>query len=132
MVLEQLLIQKGFDICFTNHAGCGKSYIKINGEFFQAKKTKGIPDIVAFDKQNNVLLVIEGETSKNYTKGLKQVRNRAFDIFIKEEFISRIGNGVKAKKYLCTFGEYKNEPEVLFNLTEDYQVNYNEDAMEVK
>jgi len=132
MVLEQLLIQKGFDICFTNHAGCGKSYIKINGEFFQAKKTKGIPDIVAFDKQNNVLLVIEGETSKNYTKGLKQVRNRAFDTFIKEEFISRIGNGVKVKKYLCTFGEYNKEPEVLFNLTENYDMCYNENAVEVK
>jgi hypothetical protein len=132
MVLEQLLIQKGFDICFTNHAGCGKSYIKINEKFFQTKKTKGIPDIVAFDKQNNVLLVIEGETSKNYHKGLKQVLQPAFDTFIEKEFVSRIGNGVKVKKYLCTFGEYENEPEVLFNLTEDYQMNYNESAVEVK
>ena len=132
MVLEQLFIQKGFDILFTNHAGCGKSYIKINEEFFQAKKTNGIPDIVAFDKQNNILLVIEGETSKNYHKGLKQVRNPAFDTFIEKEFISRINNDVIIKKHLCTFGEYKKEPEVIFNLTEDYQMNYNENAVEVK
>jgi len=82
MVLEQLFIQKGLEINFTNHAGCGKSYIEINGEFFQAKKTNGIPDIVAFDKQDNTLLVIEGETSKNYRKGMIQVLDPAFDTFV--------------------------------------------------
>jgi len=132
MVLEQFLINKGLDICFTNHAGCGKSYLKINEQFFQTEKTKGIPDIVALDKQNNTLLVIEGETSKNYRKGLEQVQNPAFDAFIDKEFVSRIGNNIKIKKYLCTFGEYKKEPEVLFNLTEDYTINYNENAVEVK
>lgn len=132
MVLEQLFIQKGLEINFTNHAGCGKSYIEINGEFFQAKKTNGIPDIVAFDKQDNTLLVIEGETSKNYRKGMIQVLDPAFDTFVREEFVSRIGNGVKVKKYLCTFGKYNNEPEVLFNLTENYQINYNQNAEEVK
>jgi len=132
IVLEQLLIQKGFEINFTNHAGCGKSYIKINGQFFQSKKTKGIPDIVAFDRDNNTLLVIEGETSKNYRKGIKQVLDPAFDTFIKNEFVSHIGEDVKVKKYLCTFGKYNNEPEVLFNLTENYKMNYNENAEVVK
>ena len=132
IVLEQLLIKKGFEIIFTNHAGCGKSYIEINGKFFQAEKTKGIPDIVAFDRENNILLVIEGETSKNYGKGIKQVLDPAFDTFIKREFVSRIGNDVKVKKYLCTFGKYNNEPEVLFNLTENYEMNYNENAVEIK
>ena len=132
IVLEQLFIQKGLEINFTNHAGCGKSYIEINGEFFQAEKTKGIPDIVAFDRENNILLVIEGETSKNYGKGIKQVLDPAFDTFVQKEFVSRIGNDVKVKKYLCTFGKYNNEPEVLFNLTENYEMNYNENAVEVK
>tara|TARA_Y100000004_G_scaffold197036_1_gene269414 strand:+ start:234 stop:1565 length:1332 start_codon:yes stop_codon:yes gene_type:complete len=132
IVLEQLFIQKGLEINFTNHAGCGKSYIEINGEFFQAEKTKGIPDIVAFDRENNILLVIEGETSKNYSKGIKQVLDPAFDTFVQKEFVSRIGNDVKVKKYLCTFGKYNNEPEVLFNLTENYEMNYNENAVEVK
>jgi hypothetical protein len=132
IVLEQLFIQKGLEINFTNHAGCGKSYIEINGKFFQAEKTKGIPDIVAFDRKNNILLVIEGETSKNYGKGIKQVLDPAFDTFVQKEFVSRIGNDVKVKKYLCTFGKYNNEPEVLFNLTEEYEMNYNENAVEVK
>lgn len=132
IVLEQLFIQKGLEINFTNHAGCGKSYIEINGKFFQAEKTKGIPDIVAFDRKDNTLLVIEGETSKNYGKGIKQVLDPAFDTFVRKEFVSRIGNDVKVKKYLCTFGKYNNEPEVLFNLTEEYEMNYNENAMEVK
>lgn len=132
MVLEQLFIKKDFDIIFTNHAGCGKSYIKINEAFFQPKKTNGIPDIVAFDKQNNILLVIEGETSKNYHKGLKQVLDPAFDTFIEKEFVSRIGNDIIVKKHLCTFGEYKKESEVIFNLTKDYQMNYNENAVKIK
>lgn len=132
IVLEQLLIKKGFEIIFTNHAGCGKSYIEINGEFFQAGKTKGIPDIVVYDPDANTLLVVEAETSKNYGKGIKQVLDPAFDTFIQKEFVSRIGNDVKVKKYLCTFGKYNNEPEVLFNLTENYEMNYNENAVEVK
>ena len=132
IVLEQLFIQKGLEINFTNHAGCGKSYIEINGEFFQAKKTNGIPDIVAFDKNNNTLVVVEGETSKNYKKGMVQVLDPSFDTFIEKEFVARMGNNVKVKKYLCTFGEYNKEPEVLFNLTENYVMNYNENAVEVK
>lgn len=131
IVLEQLFINEGKQILFTNHAGCGKSYIELNGEFFQAKKTNGIPDIVAFDKEENTLLVIEGETSKNYKKGIAQVLDSAFDTFIENEFVSRLGN-VNVKKYLCTFGAYNNEPEVIFNLTSDYNINYNEGAIAVK
>lgn len=104
---------------------------KVNGEFYQTKKSKGIPDIVALDEENNTLLVIEGETSKNYKKGIVQVLDPAFDTFIQNEFVSRLGD-VKVKKYLCTFGTYNNEPEVLFNLTSDYQINYNEEATPVK
>ena len=131
IVLEQVLIKQGKEILFTNHAGCGKSYIELNNEFLQAKKTKGIPDIVAFDREKNTLIVIEGETSKNYKKGITQVLNPAFDSFIRNEFVSRLGE-VEVKKYLCTFGVYNNEPEVIFNLTSDYNVNYNEGATAVK
>ena len=94
--------------------------------------TSGIPDIVAYDPDANTLLVVEAETSKNYGKGIKQVLDPAFDTFVQKEFVSRIGNDVKVKKYLCTFGKYNNEPEVLFNLTENYEMNYNENAVEVK
>ena len=131
IVLEQFLISLGKKILFTNHAGCGKSFAHVNGEFYQTKKSKGIPDIVAFDEENNTLLVIEGETSKNYKKGIVQVLDPAFDTFIQNEFVSRLGE-VKVEKYLCTFGTYNNEPEVLFNLTSDYQINYNEEATPVK
>ena len=131
IVLEQFLISLGRKILFTNHAGCGKSFAHVNGEFYQTKKSKGIPDIVALDEENNTLLVIEGETSKNYKKGIVQVLDPAFDTFIQNEFVSRLSD-VKVKKYLCTFGTYNNEPEVLFNLTSDYQINYNEEATPVK
>jgi len=131
MVLEQIFIQKGLEVMFTNHAGCGKSFAKIGEEYFTTKKTKGIPDIVAFDQVKNTLLIIEGETSKNYSKGIDQVKDPAFDEFIQNEFVSRIGNDVKVKKYICTFGEYGQEPEVLFNLTNNYEMNYNKNAVEV-
>jgi sulfur carrier protein ThiS len=131
IVLEQFFIALGKKILFTNHAGCGRSFINLNGEFFQTNKSKGIPDIVAFDEEQNTLLVIEGETSRNYKKGIAQVLDPAFDEFINREFVSRLGE-VQVKKYLCTFGAYNNEPEVIFNLTSDYQINYNEGATAVK
>lgn len=132
IVLEQFFIGKGLEIIFTNHAGCGKSDIKLGDKYFATKKTKGIPDLVAFDRDNNTLIVVEGETSKNYHKGMIQVQTPEFDSFIQTEFVSRIGNDLKVKKYLCTFGKYNQEPEVLFNLTEDYKITYNENAVEVK
>lgn len=128
IVLEHILISKGHQIIFTNHAGCGKSWKKINGEYFQTKKSKGIPDLVSYNPTNATLYVIEAETTKNYKKGLAQVRDQNFDTFIEREFLPHFPKDTKVLKYLCTYGQYNQEPEVLFNLTGDFQMNYNENA----
>lgn len=128
IVLEQNLIAIGHEILFTNHAGCGKSWKKINGVYSKTNKSKGIPDIVSYDSTTNTLYVIEAETTKNYKKGLAQVRDQNFDTFIEREFLPHFSEDTKVLKYLCTYGKYNQEPEVLFNLTEYFQMNYNENA----
>jgi len=130
--MENEFRNKGYEVLFTNHAGCGKSYINIFDKYYTSKQGKGIPDIVFYKKETNELLVIEGETTENYKKGIKQVLDKKFDDFIQREFISRLPNNTSVKKYLCTFGDYNNEPEVLFNLDKDFKINLNEQATPIK
>jgi hypothetical protein len=131
IVMEREFIERGWEILFENHASCGKSYLSIGSQFHATKKTKGIPDLVLYKRDENLLYVIEGETSKNYKKGLIQCREQAFDDFIENEILSRLPSETKVFKYLCTYGKYNQEPEVLFNLTEDFEMNYNWNAQEI-
>jgi hypothetical protein len=129
--MEQYFLKLGYEVLFTNHAGCGKSYISFDGKSYKTKQGVGIPDLVLYKRENNKLLVIEGEQSKNYKKGLKQVKNVKFNEFIVREFLSILPQGVDVCKYLCTYGDYNNEPEVIFNLTEDFEVNINMGAQKI-
>lgn len=128
IVMENYYTNQGWEVLFTNHAGCGKSYVSVNGEYYKTKKSKGLPDLVLYSKSQNLLYVIEAEQSKNYKKGIKQVEDIEFSKFIYREILPHLPSGVKLEKYLCTYGKYSNEPEVIFNLTEDFQINYNANA----
>ena len=128
IVMENYYVNRGWKVLFTNHAGCGKSYVNIGDEYYKTKKSKGLPDLVLYNESQNLLYVIEAEQSKNYKKGIVQVKDPAFSEFIDREILSRLPSGVKVEKYLCTYGRYDQEPEVIFNLTEDFQINYNEYA----
>ncbi len=131
IVMEREFIERGWEVLFENHASCGKSYLSIGSKFYTTQKTKGIPDLVLYKKEENLLYVIEGETSKNYKKGLMQCRQKEFDDFIQNEILSRLPSETKVFKYLCTYGNYNQEPEVLFNLTEDFEMNYNWNSQEI-
>ncbi len=130
--MENYYVNLGWEVLFTNHAGCGKSYVSANGEYYKTKKSKGLPDLVLYNKSQNLLYVIEAEQSKNYKKGIKQVKDVEFSKFIDREILPHLPSGVKSEKYLCTYGKYNNEPEVIFNLTEDFQINYNVNAEVIK
>jgi hypothetical protein len=132
IVMENYYVNLGWEVLFTNHAGCGKSYVSANGEYYKTKKSKGLPDLVLYNKSQNLLYVIEAEQSKNYKKGIKQVKDVEFSKFIDREILPHLPSGVKSEKYLCTYGKYNNEPEVIFNLTEDFQINYNVNAEVIK
>jgi len=129
--MEQYFLKLGYEVIFTNHAGCGKSYILFEEKSYTTNQGVGIPDLVLYKREDNKLLVIEGEQSKNYKKGLKQAKDLKFDDFIIREFIPILPKEVEVCKYLCTYGEYNNEPEVIFNLTEDFEVNINLDAKKI-
>ena len=128
IVMENYYVNRGWKVLFTNHAGCGKSYVNIGDKYHKTKKSKGLPDLVLYNESQNLLYVIEAEQSKNYKKGLVQVKDPAFSEFIDREILSCLPSGVKVEKYLCTYGKYDQEPEVIFNLTEDFQINYNQYA----
>jgi hypothetical protein len=132
ILMEKIYENNGYKVIFTNHAGCGKSYVKINDEFFQTTGGSGLPDLVLYKSETNELIVIEGETSNNYQKGLKQVKDQNFNDFIQREFINRLPIGLTIKKYLCTYGDYKNEPEVLFNLNDKFEITINENVISIE
>jgi hypothetical protein len=102
--------------------------VNIGDQFYKTEKSKGLPDLVLYNESQNLLYVIEAEQSKNYKKGIVQVKDAAFSKFIGREILSRLPSGVKVEKYLCTYGKYDQEPEVIFNLTEDFKINYNQYA----
>lgn len=132
IVMENYYTNLGWKVLFTNHAGCGKSYVNVGEEFYKTEKSKGLPDLVLYNESQNLLYVIEAEQSKNYKKGLVQVKEVAFSEFISREILPYLPSDVKVEKYLCTYGKYNQEPEVIFNLTEDFQINYNEYAEEIE
>jgi hypothetical protein len=127
IIMEKIFEKKGWQVLFTNHAGCGKSYRMLNGNFDKLENKKGIPDLVLYKKEENRLMVIEGETSKNYKKGIKQVNDVNFDEFIKTGFLNFLPNETITEKYISTYGEFNNEDGVIFNITENLEVNIRED-----
>lgn len=134
IAMELEFTKQGWEVLFTNHAGCGKSNITFDGKSWSSKKGKGIPDIIFYNKQLNKLLVIEGEQSKNYSKGLKQCKDPKFDEFIVRDILEKkpeCFEGVIIEKFLCTYGDYNNEPEVLFNLSQDMKITINPMATKV-
>lgn len=132
ILMENYFKSNGWSVLFTNHAGCAKTDVLIDENSYQTEKGKGIPDIVFYKKETNELLVIEGETSKNYKKGIIQSKEKEFDNFISREFLSRLPKDISTKKYLCTYGNYNNEDYVIFNLTNDFEINFNENATPIE
>lgn len=127
IIMEKIFEKRGWVVLFTNHAGCGKSYKMINNNFYKSKNKKGIPDLVLYKKDENRVMVIEGETSKNYKKGIKQVNEDNFNNFIETEFIKHLPIGTTFEKYIATYGKFNNEEGVIFNITEDLKINIKED-----
>jgi hypothetical protein len=127
ILMEKIFEKKGWEVLFTNHAGCGKSYIKINNKFYTSKNKKGIPDLVLYNKDLNKIMVIEGETTKNYKNGIRQINDENFNEFIKSEFLIHLPN-VIVEKYISTYGDFNNEEGVIFNITKEFEVNINENV----
>ena len=121
--LEVKLINDGWELIFTNHAGCEKSDINIGGKTYVSKKGKGLPDLVMRKKEE--LLIIEAETYANYKKGLKQVRDPAFMDWININCLSHYQNPPEAVVALCTYGKPDNRPGVRFSIDENMNFHYN-------
>ena len=95
--LQQWFSLNGYDIVFHNNAGCEKSniYDPIKKTYCQSIKGKGVPDLIAYNKDTKVIYVIEGEQNKpkNILNGIKQ---------IEEDFPEWIENNIR-----FTFSEIK-------------------------
>ena len=102
--LHQFVLNNGYDIIFSNHAGCEKSFLKlIDGKQVQPSgSVSGIPDLVYADHKGKILFVIEGEREINYYNGVKQVMRSDFQEWIKKQLKSY--KGYEAKIYIVTNG----------------------------
>jgi len=105
IVLEQIYIHLGYKIVFSNHAGCQKSYIEINGKYYITKKKEGIPDLVAYDPKTKKLFIIEAKVIDQYREGINQVNSSQTKEFIENELLNRFEQDQinKVVKSVCTF-----------------------------
>ena len=133
--LEVQLRLQGWKTIFTNHAGCGKSNVvsPIDGSSRTLSKSDkhgqtGIPDIVMYHPVLNKCLVIEGETSKNYQKGVVQVKDPAFKACFQEQILPLLPTGTVCESYICTYGQRVKNKHNFFSLTPTGGMSFEKNA----
>ena len=106
ILLEIDLQRLGWKTLFTNHAGCEKSFLSGKRGDLRAlpKSTEfGLPDLIMLNPTGE-LCFIEAETSKNMSKGLKQVRAKKFKNLI--DWVKKeCYNNFSYQVFVSTFGE---------------------------
>lgn len=127
------------EVIYENHGGCERGYFydseenPIALEKYQegkrAEYKKGdksmiiyIPDIIIYDKKNNIIINVEGKTYNNIKIGIKELQN--YD-YIENEIIRKYYNPDEIIRTLAIYGGKSNEinnKEIGFLLSEDGEV----------
>jgi len=114
-------------VMFHNHAGCEKSNIKdpFNGKYYGGgTKTTGIPDLITFESGEttlnklNKLTVWEAESSKNYKKGIIQIKND-FPAWIEENIMKKLNlnkENTEIVYKLCLSGDKLHNVDVPYDI----------------
>lgn len=115
-------------VIFHNHAGCEKSNIKdpFNGKYYDGGEKKiGIPDLITFEfgktpLDKHKLNVWEAESSKNYKKGINQIKND-FPKWIEENIMKKLNlneENTEIVYKLCLSGDH------ILNTNIPYDIKY--------
>jgi hypothetical protein len=65
------LVDKNYEVYFSNIAGCERGKVRINKKIYTLPKKMRIPDLIVH--KNGNIYFIEGECKKNINKGLEQL-----------------------------------------------------------
>lgn len=110
---------------FANHAGTEKEFLQIPPiknanprSIVDLKKSGGLPDIIFFDKLNNIVYMVEAEQSKNINDGIKQLGKWKKN----EKLIKKYYNGAIIKKFLIHKGYRLHNHLVLFGLDDEGKI----------
>ncbi len=115
-------------VIFHNHAGCEKSNIKdpFNDKYYDGgTKKMGIPDLITFEfgktpLDKHKLNVWEAESSKNYKKGINQIKND-FPKWIEENIMKKLNlneENTEIVYKLCLSGDH------ILNTNIPYDIKY--------
>lgn len=123
LALENIFLEKGYKIIFSNHAGCEKGFIctedgrwvSLPGKDKYGEKY-GIPDLVVVDIKNKKILFFEAEQYKKKNKGHDQILAPKFVRGC--QFIMSFYPGYSAEIHLATYGE-KCASEIFYSLDKD-------------
>jgi hypothetical protein len=81
-ILFSQLIESKYLCIFSNHSGCALTNIKTNDKDIIVERTMPRPDILFYDKINNILLIVEGKIEKDIHLGVNQLQDSNLDRFI--------------------------------------------------
>ena len=99
-ILFHMIASRDYEIVFHNHAGCGKSYLKVSADK-EVPLPKGggftYPDLVFIHKNTKTAFVIEAKDHKTVKLGDRQLS----DLQQFQELFERYYQGYTLKKGLC-------------------------------
>jgi hypothetical protein len=98
-ILLSQIIDKKYRCIFSNHSGCSLTNIKTNGKDIIVERTMPRPDILFYNENENVLIIIEGKIEKDIQKGIKQLQDKNLNRFV--ELIRLSYPDSLIKKGLC-------------------------------
>ena len=130
-ILFSQLIDKKYSCIFSNHSGCALTNIKTKEKDIIVERTMPRPDILFYDKTENILLIVEGKIEKDIQLGIKQLQDSNLNRFIELIKLSYPDSAIK--KGLCitidnisNIDKYSNiEFPVLFAIDSNGSFYYN-------
>ena len=109
------------EVMFHNHAGCERSSICINGQYFKSD-AKHIPDLVIRDRVNKKIHMIEAKiNNEKKISGARQQLDKSLEWLKKNIFDKQLGSEdfstYETLKHICVYGG-ENHPEcdVMFSM----------------
>lgn len=113
ILLHIAALYSGLYGVYENHAGCERGYFrdKQGTLFTLPKKDRNnkilyIPDLILYDKSNNIIILIEGKKLSNLKDGLAELK--LYDS-IENEFIKKYYPNATVYRYVSIFGGVKQD-----------------------
>jgi len=98
ILFQQKIIQT-YSCIFSNHSGCALTNIKTPGKDIKVERTMPRPDILFYNSEEKILLIVEGKIEKDIRLGINQLQDSNLHGFI--QLIRNAYPDSTIKKGLC-------------------------------